>query len=77
VTSGPNIAPGVTWADRMRAASYGRMGREATARRTPEIFVIDHPGRTIAKLRTSMPPAILATRKACHEGMRAAGIPAK
>ena len=66
--------PGVTWAYRLLASLYGRIGDVENSARAARQLLETHPGLTLKRLTESVPPATLRQNPAYVEGLRAAGI---
>lgn len=66
--------PGITWAYRLLASLYGRIGDVENATTAARKLLETHPGLTMERLAASVPPAVAERNPAYLEGLRAAGI---
>ncbi|TNC67536.1 tetratricopeptide repeat protein [Rubellimicrobium roseum] len=66
--------PGITWAYRLLASLYGRIGDVENATAAARKLLESHPGLTMEKLAASVPPAVAERNPAYLKGLRAAGI---
>ncbi|HMB48881.1 MAG TPA: BTAD domain-containing putative transcriptional regulator [Afifellaceae bacterium] len=72
---GLRAGSGMTWAYRMLATYYARLGDEENAADALARLIHHYPGLTMEKLRKGIPPSFLEYQPAYFEGLRKAGIP--
>lgn len=69
------LAPGMTWPYRTLAAYHGMRGDRAEAGKAAAAFLSHHPGMTMRRLLTYLPPGIQLSNSPYIDGLRFSGIP--